>query len=172
MTTPKKKDEPHPSGHRDTHGHSEAEKEKGAAKHEAHGGGHADAGGGREGGGWRPDAAGDRLTLAREILDREMPGVTIVRRLSDAERPHPKPDAVTPDLATLRTKFLGPAGGRGRPSDAADVEEAGDDSGPDDTVTLQVVPEGSNTSDVGESSSGPKTVIISVSKGKVIGFQG
>ena len=97
---------------------------------------------------------------ARQIIKEQMPNFRVVRKGAATEdAPTAKPDAVGPDLAALRRKYLGEAVDAAPPPDAA----ARDDGG-------EIVIVEPNDDRGRRRGAGPKAVVVS--KGKVSGVQG
>ncbi len=111
----------------------------------------------------------DKATALRNLVEEQLPNFRFVERVTaDSPAQRTVADAVTPDLETLRRKFLGqdsPATRRRRARPAAEpapVTDAGEHA---DIVLVE--PKNARSRDRG---AGAKTVVIS--KGEIIGMQG
>lgn len=106
----------------------------------------------------------------RQIVEEQMPNFRVVESLSEEDsRRRVAPEVVTPDLASLRRKFLGEDRRRGR--DARDLGAAAvttlerEDDGESEIVLVE--PKNANVRHRG---AGPKAVVIA--NGKIVGMQG
>jgi hypothetical protein len=111
-------------------------------------------------------ATPDRQTVLRKIIEKEMPNYRLVEKLESPAR-SAVADAVTPDLATLRRKFLGQDAAAASPTRRARAAAAEEPQTDENDAIVLVEPKSSNPRDRG---AGPKAVVIS--KGKIIGMQG
>jgi hypothetical protein len=94
-----------------------------------------------------------------------MPGHRIIERAARMDMDvAAKPDAVTPDLAALRRKFLGP-----KSAEAAVGTEIPSSEAKDDVEIVWVQP---NDAVHGDPKGAPKAVVVSKTKQKIIGMQG
>jgi hypothetical protein len=105
-----------------------------------------------------------------QIVDRDMPGYTVVERATetgaeDRGAAGPASDVVAPGIEELRRKYLG--------ADAAEatdaVEEAADNPGTEDEI---IVVEPKESADRHGGASRPKTVIVSGKDRRIVGSQG
>ena len=98
---------------------------------------------------------------ARQIIKEQMPKFRVVKKGAAADAAaRAKPDAVSPDLAALRRKYLGESPDH---ASASDAEAAPDDDG-EILVVEHKAAEGRRRG------AGPKGVVVS--KGKISGVQG
>lgn len=108
----------------------------------------------------------DKQKVYRELVEKQLPNFRFVEQVApDSPAPRAVADSVTPDLATLRRKFLGQdatTGTRGTRAAAEDVK-------PDTSEAAIVRVEPRNAGPWGRGA-GAKAVVIS--KGKIIGMQG
>lgn len=116
-------------------------------------------------------ANSDKAAALRTLVEEQLPNFRFVERVTaDSPAQRAVADAVTPDLATLRRKFLGqdsPATKtRTRSSRSAVESEAVADSDENADIVL-VEPKNASSRD---RSAGAKAVVIS--KGKIVGMQG
>ncbi len=109
----------------------------------------------------------DKQKVFRELVEKQLPNFRFVEPMApDSSMSKAVADSVTPDLATLRRKFLGQdAGTRTRGVRETAAESAQPDTG--DAEIVRVEPR--NASPWGRGA-GAKAVVIS--KGKIIGMQG
>jgi hypothetical protein len=108
----------------------------------------------------------------KQIVERDMPGFTIVEPVAAAAdavtRPEAAPDDLTPEIAELRRKFLGADADTNAAYYGA-VTDAGEAAGQDDSVIVLTRPK-QPPADAASEGLGPKAVVIS--GGKVIAKQG
>jgi hypothetical protein len=110
----------------------------------------------------------DKQKVYRELVEKQLPNFRFVEPMTpDSPASRAVADSVTPDLATLRRKFLGQdAANRTRGQlDAATTENVQPENS--DAEIVRVEPK--NASSWGRGA-GAKAVVIS--KGKIIGMQG
>jgi hypothetical protein len=106
----------------------------------------------------------EKKKSVRQIVEEQVPNFRVVEPLSE-EDSHRRiaPELVTPDLASLRRKFLGEDRRRGRDAAAATVVREG---GCESEIVL-VEPKNANIRHRG---AGAKAVVIA--NGKIVGMQG
>ena len=111
----------------------------------------------------------DKQKVYRELVEKQLPNFRFVEQAaSDSQAQRAVADSVTPDLATLRRKFLGQDAATGtRSSRAATAESAQPDTGENAAAIVRVEPKNASPWSRG---AGAKAVVIS--KGKIIGMQG
>ena len=113
------------------------------------------------------------------IIERDAPGHTLAttREGPDERSTRAKPDESSPDIASLREKYLGesaspesaanegaPAGGAAVGADAANAGDEADD---------EIVPvQRTDAADPWDHESRPKTIVVSGKDKKIIGSQG
>jgi hypothetical protein len=100
-----------------------------------------------------------------DIVRREAPGYVISKPKATDARQQAKPDAVVPPIDAIRRKALK----RGPGADASRV--AAPISRKRDTEVRLIEPKGRNA-DASGRAMGPKAVIVSKSKGKIVSRQG
>ena len=105
-----------------------------------------------------------RRETVDQIVRREAPGYDVSKPKADGSQQHARPDAVVPPMGALR-----PAAKRGPGTDAS--RTAGRVSRKRDTEVRLVSPKDGNV-DAGARAMGPKAVIVSKSKGKIVSRQG
>lgn len=108
----------------------------------------------------------EKKKAIRQIVEEQMPNFRVVEPISEEDsRRRVAPEVVTPDLASLRRKFLGEDRRRGRDlSAAATTLEREDDC---ESEIVLVEPKNTNVRHRG---AGPKAVVIA--NGKIVGMQG
>lgn len=105
----------------------------------------------------------------RQIVEEQMPNFRVVEPISEEDsRRRVAPEVVTPDLASLRRKFLGEDRRRGRDLSVAAAAAATLER-EDDCESEIVLVEPKNTN-VRHRGAGPKAVVIA--NGKIVGMQG
>ena|SRR4028119_2479583 len=105
----------------------------------------------------------EKKKSVRQIVEEQMPNFRVVESLPEEDsRRRVAPEVVTPDLASLRRKFLGEDRRRGRDVAAAAVRE---DDGESEIVLVE--PKNANIRHRG---AGAKAVVIA--NGKIVGMQG
>jgi len=109
----------------------------------------------------------DKQKVYRELVEKQLPNFRFVEQIApDSPAPRAVADSVTPDLATLRRKFLGQDATRTRGlRDTATAEDVQPDTG--EAAIVRVEPKNAGPWSRG---AGAKAVVIS--KGKIIGMQG
>jgi hypothetical protein len=118
----------------------------------------------------------------QRIVEEQMPGFTLARRVTAADAaPRAKPDAVSPDLASLKRKYPGAAADDTEAAAAGDeIEDAADyyeapgeeDADADADEDAIVVVEPTAPRDPLDPGAGPKTVVVSGAEKRIIGYQG
>lgn len=106
----------------------------------------------------------EKKKSVRQIVEEQMPNFRVVESLPEEDsRRRVAPEVVTPDLASLRRKFLGEDRRRGRDVAGATVVRE-DDS---ESEIVLVEPKNANIRHRG---AGAKAVVIA--NGKIVGMQG
>lgn len=109
----------------------------------------------------------EKKKSVRQIVEEQMPNFRVVETLSEEDsRRRVAPEVVTPDLASLRRKFLGEDRRRSRDLSAA---AAATFEREDDCESEIVLVEPKNTN-IRHRGAGPKAVVIA--NGKIVGMQG
>ena len=108
----------------------------------------------------------EKKKSVRQIVEEQMPNFRVVEPIPEEDSSRRvAPEVVTPDLASLRRKFLGEDRRRGRDAaPAAATAERGDDC---ESEIVLVEPKNANIRHRG---AGAKAVVIA--NGKIVGMQG
>ena len=109
----------------------------------------------------------EKKKSVRQIVEEQMPNFRVVETLSEEDsRRRVAPEVVTPDLASLRRKFLGEDRRRSRDLSAAAAATLEREDDCESEIVL-VEPKNANIRHRG---AGPKAVVIA--NGKIVGMQG